>query len=134
MVKDVVTVKPDIKVHEAVKMMNKRGIGCLLVTAADETKGIVTQMDLLEKVLEKCRDPKHLKVSEIMSKRLVTGNPDMEIREAANLMFKKKIKKLPIIQRKRVVGLVTLTNIARTVGDDSELMDIVEKLSSMRAS
>jgi predicted transcriptional regulator len=133
MVRDVVTVKSNTCVSEAVKMMTQKGIGCLLVVDEGETRGIVTQLDLLAKVLEKCRDPKQLKVADIMSKHIVTGEPEMEVHQAANLMFKKKVKKLPIIQQKRIVGLVTLTNIARTVGVDSELMDIVEKLSNMRA-
>lgn len=133
MVRDVVTVKSNTCVSEAVKMMTHKGIGCLLVVDEGETRGIVTQLDLLEKVLEKCRDPKQLKVADIMSKHIVTGEPEMEVHQAANLMFKKKVKKLPIIHQKRIVGLVTLTNIARTVGVDSELMDIVEKLSNMRA-
>jgi len=132
MVKDVVAVASNIHVDEAVKLMNKKCIGCLLVVDGDETRGIVTQKDLIEKVLEKCRNPKQLKVADVMSRHVVVGDPEMEVHAAANLMFKKKIKKLPIIKEKRIVGLVTLTNIARTVGVDSELMDIVEKLSNMR--
>jgi CBS domain-containing protein len=133
MIKDVVTVSPSIHVDEAVKLMNRKNIGCLLVVDGEKTKGIVTQKDLIEKVLEKYKDPKQLKVADVMSRHLVVGSPEMEVHTAANLMFKKKIKKLPIVEKKHIVGLVTLTNIARTVGVDSELMDIVEKLSNMRA-
>ena len=72
-------------------------------------------------------------MSEIMTKKLIVGSPHMEIREAANLMFKKRIKKLPIVESGKLVGLVTLTNVARTVGVDKKMMEIVEKLSNMRA-
>lgn len=133
MVKDVVKVNSCTLVDNAVKMMNKNNIGCLIIEDNGEARGIVTQRDLLEKVLEKAKDPRKLVVSDIMTKRLVVGNPDMEIHEAAKLMFKRKIKKLPIVENGKLIGLITLTNIARTVSVDQEMIDMVEKLSNMRA-
>ena len=133
MVKDVVKVGSSTLVDSAVKVMNKNHIGCLIIEDDGETRGIVTQRDLLKKVLEKAKDPRKLVVSDIMTKKLVVGNPDMEIHEAARLMFKKKIKKLPIMENGKLVGLITLTNIARTVDVDQKMIDIVEKLSNMRA-
>lgn len=133
MVKDIIMVGSHTPVDAAVRVMNKNSIGCLIVVDEGETRGIVTQRDLLEKVLEKTRDPRRLTVSEIMTKKLIVGSPHMEIHEAANLMFKKKIKKLPIFESGKLVGLVTLTNVARTVGVDKKMMEIVEKLSNMRA-
>jgi len=133
MVKEVVKVNSCTLVDNAVKMMNKNNIGCLIVEDNGEARGIVTQRDLLEKVLEKAKDPRKLAVSDIMTKKLVVGNPEMEIHEAARLMFKRKIKKLPIVENGKLIGLITLTNIARTISFDQEMMDIVEKLSNMRA-
>ena len=133
MVKEVVKVDSCTLVDNAVKMMNKNNIGCLIVEDNGEARGIVTQRDLMEKVLEKAKDPRKLAVSDIMTKKLVVGNPDMEIHEAARLMFKRKIKKLPIVENGKLIGLITLTNIARTFSFDQEMIDIVEKLSNMRA-
>lgn len=133
MVKDIVKVGSCALVDNAVKVMNKNNIGCLIIEDNGETRGIVTQRDLLKKVLEKARDPRKLVVSDIMTKKLIVGSPDMEIHEAARLMFQKKIKKLPIVENGRLVGLITLSNIARTVGVDQKMIDIVEKLSNMRA-
>jgi CBS domain-containing protein len=133
MVKEVVKVNSCTLVDNAVKMMNKNNIGCLIIEDNGEARGIVTQRDLLEKVLEKAKDPRKLAVSDIMTKKLVVGNPDMEIHEAARLMFKRKIKKLPIVENGKLIGLITLTNIARTVSFDQEMINIVEKLSNMRA-
>jgi CBS domain-containing protein len=133
MVKDIVKVGSCTIVDNAVKVMNKNKIGCLIIEDNGEARGIVTQRDLLEKVLEKARDPRKLVVSDIMTKKLVVGNPNMEIHEAARLMFKKKIKKLPIVENGKLIGLLTLTNIAHTVSIDQEMIGIVEKLSNMRA-
>lgn len=133
MVKEVVKVNSATLVDNAVKMMNKNDIGCLIIEDNGEARGIVTQRDLMEKVLEKAKDPRKVAVSDIMTKKLVVGSPDMEIQEAARLMFKKKIKKLPIVENGKLIGLITLTNIARTVSVDQEMIDIIEKLSNMRA-
>ena len=133
MVKNVVRVNSRTLVENAVKVMNKNEIGCLIIEDNGETTGIVTQGDLLKKVLEKAKDPRKIVVSDIMTKKLVVGSPDMEIHEAASLMFKKKIKKLPIVENGKLVGLITLTNIAKTVGVDKKMIDMVEKLSNMRA-
>jgi CBS domain-containing protein len=133
MVKEVVKVNSCTPVDNAVKMMNKNDIGCLIIEDDGEARGIVTQRDLLEKVLGKAKDPRKVAVSDIMTKKLVVGSPDMEIHEAARLMFKRRIKKLPIVENGKLIGLITLTNIARTFSVDQEMIDIVEKLSNMRA-
>jgi CBS domain-containing protein len=133
MVKDVVQISSDKTVIDAVKVMDMNEIGCILIVDGGQTKGIITQRDLMEKVLEHASDPRDVKVSDVMTKKLVVGNPEMEIHEAANLMFKRKIKRLPIAEDGKLVGLVTLTNIARTVSVDKSLMEIVEKLSNMHA-
>jgi CBS domain-containing protein len=133
MVKDVVQIGSSMTVIDAVRIMDRNEIGCILIVDSGQTKGIITQRDLMEKVLERASDPRQVKVSDVMTKKLVTGNPEMEIHEAANLMFKKKIKRLPIAEGGKLVGLVTLTNIARTVGVDKSLMEVVEKLSNMHA-
>jgi len=133
MVKEVVKVNGCTIVENAVKMMNKNNIGCLIIEDNGKATGILTQRDLMEKVLEKAKDPRKLAVSDIMTKKLVVGNPDMEIHEAARLMFKRKIKKLPIVENGKLIGLITLTNIAQTISVDQEMINIVEKLSNMSA-
>jgi CBS domain-containing protein len=113
MVKNVVTLQRGISAYDAVKIMNKNRIGCLVVVDKGKIVGILTERDMLERVLEKCKDPKKTKVSEIMTENVIVGKPDMELTCAAKLLFKKKVKKLPIVERKRLVGLVTLTDVAR---------------------
>jgi len=113
MVEDVVTIDANATVIEAVELMNQYEIGCLIVTRRGSAVGIVTERDLLKRVLAKFKDPKTTKVQEIMSKPLIVGDPGMEVEDAAKLMFTKKIKKLPIVDRGRLLGLVTLTDLAR---------------------
>ncbi len=131
MVRDVVTLHKDASVYDAVKLLNKNKIGCLVITQNGEIAGIITERDMLERVLEKCRNPKDTRVSEVMTKNVITGTPDMDALEATRLMFKIKVKKLPIIEGRRLVGIVTLTDIARATSVDKKTIEMMEQLSNM---
>jgi CBS domain-containing protein len=113
MVEKVVTTRTEATVEDAIKLMNKYEIGCLVVVENGKPVGIITERDILKRVLAKSNELKNLKVMEIMSTPLISAPPKMEIEEAAKLMYQKKIKKLPIIEEKKLVGLVTLTDILR---------------------
>jgi signal-transduction protein with cAMP-binding, CBS, and nucleotidyltransferase domain len=97
----------------------------------EEVKGILTERDLLIRVLEACKDPKTTLVSDVMTQSTIFGNPNMQIVEATRLMFQNGIKKLPILEDNRLVGLVTLTDIARATSCDKKTMDLIEALSNM---
>ncbi|MFB0500995.1 MAG: CBS domain-containing protein [Candidatus Bathyarchaeia archaeon] len=131
MIKNVITLQPDSSAYDAVKLMNENRIGCLLVVYSDKIVGILTERDMLERVLEKCKDPKETKVSEIMTKQVIVGKPEMQLVEATRLMFENKVKKLPIVEGNRLVGLVTLTDIARATSVDKKTIELIEKLSNM---
>lgn len=127
MVGEVITVEADATVKEAVELMNMNEIGCLIVvnTKTEKPLGIVTERDMLKRVLVELKDPRKTKVSKIMSRPLVFGTPHMDVEVAARLMFKKKIKKLPVVENGNLVGLVTLTDLARV---QPEMIRILKKL------
>jgi CBS domain-containing protein len=131
MTRNVITLPADASVYDAVKLMNKNKIGCLVVVDNSHIVGILTERDLLERVLEKCRNPKETMISEIMTKHVITGKPDTELSEATKVMFKNKVKKLPIIEGNRLVGMVTLTDIARATSIDKQTIELIQKLSNM---
>ena len=87
MVKDVITLQTGASAYDAVKLMNKNGIGCLVALDNGKIVGILTESDLLERVLEKCKNPKETRVSEIMTRQVIVGKPDMQLIEATRLMF-----------------------------------------------
>ncbi len=130
MVEDVVTVDSDEPVIEAVKLMNKNEIGCLVVTRRGKTVGIVTERDLLKRVLAKMRDPVKTKVRQVMTKPLIVGDPNMDLEDATKLMFERNIKKLPVIEGRRLIGLISLTDIARF---QPQMMKILKKLAAQHA-
>ena len=113
MVKEVITTTRDSTVEEAVKLMNEHEIGCLIVTENKKPIGIVTERDLLKRILAKSQILKKIRVEEVMSTPLISVEPDVEIGDASRLMFQKNIKKMPIVKKDKLLGLVTLTDILR---------------------
>jgi len=130
MVEDVITVDSDVPVMEAVKLMNENEIGCLVVTRRGKNVGIITERDLLKRIIAKLRDPTKTKVRQIMTKPLIIVDPDMDLEDATKLMFKRNIKKLPVIEGENLVGLVSLTDIARF---QPQMMKILKRLSAQQA-
>jgi len=128
MVEEVTTVEPDMKIRDAVELMNKNEIGCLVVTKKGKPVGIVTERDVLKKIVCGCKDPEQVRVSEIMSEPLVVGKVDMDLGEAAGLMLKRNIKKLPIVNGEKLVGLITLTDIVRVDHVEHLLIKIIKQL------
>jgi len=111
MVRDVTTVGAEATVWEAVGLMNKHEIGCLVVMKKLKPVGIVTERDMLKRVLFGLKDPEKVKVREIMSKPLVAVKPQMNIEDAAGIMLGRRIKKLPVVENGCLIGLVTLTDL-----------------------
>jgi len=128
--KEVISVHRDVLVGDAVKIMNANEIGCLIVVDDGKPVGIMTERDLLKRVLETGKPPQTVKVSEIMSKPIIYGDPDMELEDAARLMFRKKVKKLPIMKNGKLVGLITLTDIAKTTHMDQKMMQVIKELKN----
>lgn len=127
MIESVVTVDVDSSVMKAVKIMNEHEIGCLVVTRRGRAVGIITERDLLVRVIGKSRSPGKTKVREIMTKPLIAGQPEMDLEDATRLMFQKKIKKLPVVDHGRLLGLITLTDVARF---QPQMIRILKKLST----
>jgi len=113
MVSNVITTEKHALVIDAVKIMNQHAIGCLVVTENGNPIGIVTERDFLKRVLVESKNPKKTKVQEVMSSPLIVAKPDMEIDKVTRFMFDRKIKKLPIIEDGKLVGLVTFTDLLR---------------------
>jgi Predicted signal-transduction protein containing cAMP-binding and CBS domains len=126
MVDEVITIDADSTVYKAVRLMNKHEIGCVVVVLKGKPVGIITERDMLKRVLAKSVDPEKINVSDIMSAPLIIGKPKMEIENAVKLMFKTKIKKLPVVHGGKLIGLVTLTDITRF---QPHMIRILKKLS-----
>lgn len=114
MVEEIIYVPEKATVREAAKLMTKHEIGCLVVVNRGKPIGIVTETDMVKRVILKLSNPEKTKVDEIMSQPLVVGNPQMNVDEARKMMNRQRIKKLPIVENGNLVGLVTTTDMIRS--------------------
>ncbi|UCE95843.1 MAG: CBS domain-containing protein [Candidatus Bathyarchaeota archaeon] len=128
MVTNVVTIDVDVNVRKAAQRMNAHEIGCLVVLEKGHFAGILTERDVLTRVVAKARNPEEAFVSQVMSRPLTTVNPELSLEEAVKLMLKKRIKKLPVVRAEKLVGLITMTNIAAAhLGMAKIIKELAEK-------
>jgi CBS domain-containing protein len=130
MVREVITVDEDSTVKEAVDIMNEFQIGSLIVLEKGKAKGIVTERDFLRRVIAGAKDIMNTKVKEIMTIPLVVVEPSTDLEEAVKLMFQSKIKKLAVVDANKLVGIVTLTDIARF---QPQMIRILKQLAAKQA-
>jgi CBS domain-containing protein len=115
MVTSIITIEADSTVKNAAELMEKHDIGCLVVINYGNPVGIVTERDMLKKVLLQRRDSGKTKVGSVMSAPLITSHPQDDIRDAVRLMNERRIKKLPVLEDGKLIGLVSLTDVMRSL-------------------
>jgi len=113
MVRDVLTVDAQSSVFDATVKMNDGNVGCVVVVSDGEAVGILTERDILRKIVVEKRDAEKTRVGDVMSAPLITGEPDMSMEDAIKVMVLNRVKKLPILEDGRLVGIVTLFDIVR---------------------
>lgn len=121
MTKDVVTVEGSQSVAEAIQIMKKHKIESLIVKPRndDDAYGIVTERDILEKVIDPGedvhRDPWNTQVHVIMSKPIISINPEMRVKYALRLMKKTKVRRLAVMDGAKLVGIISETDVLHAV-------------------
>ena len=111
MARKVALMKEGMSAKKAAELMAKEGINAIIVTSRGKAKGIVTERDILKRIVAEDKNARNTKLKEIMSSPLVTIEPTTNLEEAARLMFEKKIKNLPVTHENRLVGLINLQDI-----------------------
>ena len=111
MVQEVRTANSGETILKATEKMNQCDIGSIVVTEEGQPIGIVTERDILKRLVSKGKDSTRTKLHEIMSKPLVTIKPHITVTSAARLMINQKIKKLIVTNGDRLVGIVSLTDL-----------------------
>ncbi|MCP8310163.1 MAG: CBS domain-containing protein [Candidatus Methylarchaceae archaeon HK01M] len=117
MIKKVVTIDSEESVAEACKIMGDKRIGSLIVTIQDKPLGIFTERDLLSKIISKGLKLEEIKIRDFMSAPLTVINPDFDLKEAARIMEQLKIRRLPVIEDEKLVGILTSADITRAMAD-----------------
>ncbi len=118
MVKAVLAVDLNTNVKECARAMAKRGVSCSVITQANRAIGIVTERDLVSKVLADAVDPTKVYVKDIMSTPLITISPNASLTEAAAHMAEYRVRRLVVVDRMgSMAGIITAGDIARSLAE-----------------
>ena len=128
MTRDVRACEPNATVAEAAKVMAQEDVGPVPIVEDDRLVGIVTDRDIAVRVVAEGRDPNATTVREIASTELVTVSPDDDLDEALILLAERQVRRLPVVEGDRLVGIVAQADIAR-LGKDKKTGEVVEEIS-----
>ncbi|MEM2760454.1 MAG: CBS domain-containing protein [Nitrososphaerales archaeon] len=115
MIKKVITINSDRTAQDASRVMTEHEIGSLVVVGDGKPIGIVTERDIVRKVCTRDTVSSRVPLIEIMSSPVVTAEPDMPIETAVQRMFNNKIRRLVIVEDGKLVGIVTVSDLAKYV-------------------
>jgi len=114
MTKSVVhTVDINSSVQEAAAAMKDVGTGCLVVIEKSRLTGIITERDIVQRVVAVKKLAREVRVSDVMSKPVLTVGPEALISDAAKIMMQNKIRRLVVAEGVRILGIVTVTDFAK---------------------
>jgi CBS domain-containing protein len=123
-----VTVEPSASLVEAARAMANEDIGPLPVVQGDRLVGIVTDRDLVVRGIAEERDPTSTTVGDIASSDLVTVTPDTDLHDALELMARNQVRRLPVVENDRLVGIVAQADVARAL-DEERTGEVVQDIS-----
>lgn len=121
---------PDDSLRNCAKIMINKRVGSLILKEKDELKGIITQKDILWALIKKNKDLDNIKAKDISTKKIITINPSASLEKAFEKMKKNNFKWLPVVSKKKVVGMLTIKDLLVTKPDfhtEFERTDISEE-------
>jgi CBS domain-containing protein len=114
-----ITLAPDRTLTDAARAMRDYAIGCVLVVVHEQLRGLVTDRDIVVRAIADSRDPAKVTLSDICSLDVVVVGPDDDLDDAIKLMRTQAVRRLPVVEDGRAVGLVSSGDIAVARPGDS---------------
>jgi CBS domain-containing protein len=127
MTKGVLTIDSQKSIVDAAELMSLKDVGDIIVTGAEIPRGIVTERDFVRRVIAK-RRPLDTKISDIMSTPLITIEPEASLNEAARKMTNNQIRRLPVIERHKLVGIIVVSDFARHLSKKTLTENVLEAI------
>jgi CBS domain-containing protein len=109
------SIAPEAMVYDAIKLMAQRNVGALLVLENNRLIGIISERDYTRKVILQGKSSKETPVGEIMTKELVTAEPNGNIAECMRLMTERRVRHLPVLEGSKIVGVVSIGDLLKWV-------------------
>ncbi len=109
------SVTPHVSGYECAMKMNQVGVGALLVMEGDKLVGIISERDIIRKLVGVNVDPASVKVEQLMTKELITVPPATTVQEAMKLITEKRIRHLPVVENGKLMGIISIGDLTRWV-------------------
>ncbi len=109
------SIQPQASGFECATKMNELGVGALLVMENEKLVGIISERDLIRKLLGTSNDPKAVKVAELMTKDPITVLPSMTVQEAMKMITEKRFRHLPVVENGKLHGVISIGDLTRWV-------------------
>jgi len=113
--KEIWSVTPDTSVLDALRLMDTKGIGAVVVMEDDRLVGIMSERDYARKVILRGKNSKDTTVREIMTQKVFTVHPDQTIDECMDQMTDRSIRHLPVVLDDRVIGVISIKDVLRAI-------------------
>ena len=128
MTKDPCTIEADRPVAYAARMMKQEDVGLAPIVEGDRLVGTLTDRDITLRVVAEGRDPQSTPVREVATKKLVTVDPSQDLDEALRLMAQHQVRRLPVVEGDRLVGVLAQADVAKEA-DERKTGEVVEHIS-----
>jgi len=115
MTRPVVTINPSQTAYDAARIMSRENKSGLVIVEKDKPVGVITERDLVNRVIVAKLDPTTVKVGEVMSQPPITISSHLFIEDAAKVMAEKKVKRLPVVENDRLVGIITVVDLTHCI-------------------
>jgi CBS domain-containing protein len=122
------TVSPSQSLTEAAEVMKGEDVGSVPVVEEGRLAGIVTDRDIVTRAVAERRDPQTVKVAEVASRELLTVEPEQDLDEALALMARHQVRRLPVVEEGRLVGMLAQADVALEA-KEKKVGEAVEQIS-----
>ena len=116
--RELYTVSADDTAHDAAVYMTDRNIGAVTVVDGERVVGLFSERDLMKRIVAQGRDPRTVRVGEVMSTELTTGSPDETYEQALSKMNQARCRHLPILEDNKLLGLISLRDLLLVDGEE----------------
>ena len=129
MTANVESVTPDTDLVRVAQLMKDLNVGSVPVVSGDQLVGIITDRDIVIRAVASGVNPQNEQVQSYVTPNPTTITPDTDVREASELMAREQIRRLPVVEGGRLIGVVSIGDLAVDVGKDKLVGDALEKIS-----
>lgn len=130
MTKDIAYINPESTVVEAAQLMQKHNVGSIPVCDQSGVIGIVTDRDIIVRNIAHGKDPQSTPVRDVMTGNITTASPEMEMDDITKMMADNKIRRIPVVDKNMIIGMVSLGDVATDHNYDFEASEALSEIST----